>query len=196
MHAHHVHPSTSVCFGGFGGVVLKTTVEEEFKHQIIILDAFEQGFPLDFTAMIGIYFRVFRSFLLKVLKNGFSLEHGLDDIRIWEGKVDDVVARIERTCISFGPFVDVAPSTDSADIDAWHEPGVTSFGNDITEGEFLHLRVVLHLAHDHGEGADVGWPKDVAARGGLAAPVEGAPMDGSHLVGVVALVGARTCIVE
>ena len=195
-HSHHIHPTTAIALFSVGSVILETTVKEELEHQIIILDAFQQGGTFHLAAMISEHLRILRIFLQEVFKDGLAIENRLHDIRIRKGEIDDVIARTERTLITFRPFAHIAPCAHGADVDARHQCRLTPFSNDITEGEFLHLRVVLHLTHHHGETANMGRPENVTSRSRLAATIQCAPVDGTHFVGMVTLVGARTGIVE
>ena len=52
------------------------------------------------------------------------------------------------------------------------------------------------LAKTYGVSTDVGRQEKVGAAGCLGASLQDAPVDGTHLVGMVAEVGGRTGIIE
>lgn len=117
-HAHHVDPLAAAGFGCLARVGLKAVVEKEFDGKVVVLDALEERGAFDFASVVFEHLGGGRIFLLEAFKDVFTFNHGLDDVGIGKGEVEDVFARAEWAYVSFGPFVDVAPCAYGAQVDA------------------------------------------------------------------------------
>ena len=68
--------------------------------------------------------------------------------------------------------------------------------HEVREWPFAAVGTGSAMSHNQRKRTDMRGPRDVAARSGFASPFQHAVVPGAELVGVVALVGARTGVHE
>ena len=151
---------------------------------------------LDLGAVEGIDIAQLTAGVAQVVKGKQSLHHLLHGERREQVAVDLVQSVAVVPQVALRPFLCIPYGAHALEIHARHEVGGVLVLDEVGERQIACVRMGYVPSHHEGEGSDPRRPEYVGVGCGLGSSLQGALVDRTELVHVIALVRTRTGVHE
>ena len=163
---------------------------------VVIFDALLQGAVAYCASAIDVCCSVLALLFLQFFERMFSTYHSLYGIGTEPVEVDNGGAVCPRPHVASGPFLRVAVCSHGYKVASRNDERGVSGGYYVGERQVARVGMILHLAHKHGECPYMCRHEQMCSACRLCPSLQCTVVYGAELVGMVAVVGARTGVVE